>query len=144
MNVFKQLRQEHRFTQEHLSYLLHVDQTTVSKWETDKALPEPNMLIKLSELYDCSIDYLLGRSDIRHPNGLHPPSITYSKLVLTRNLSDEPAPPFKVKAVEAEVIEKYRLLSERSQSTLRQLLDLMVENEPQGPKQVKPPKDKKN
>ena len=64
MNVFKQLRQEHRFTQAYLSYLLHVDQTTVSKWETDKALPEPNMLIKLSELYDCSIDYLLGRSDI--------------------------------------------------------------------------------
>lgn len=144
MNVFKQLRQEHRFTQAYLSFLLHIDQTTVSKWETDKALPEPNMLIKLSELYDCSIDYLLGRSDIRHPNDLHPPSTTYKKLALTRYLSDEPPPPFKVKAVEAEVIEKYRLLSERSQSTLRQLLDLMVENEPQGPKQVKPPKDKQN
>ena len=70
--------------------------------------------------------------------------ITYKKLALTRHLSDEPPPPFKVKAAEAELIEKYRLLSERSQSTLRQLLDLMVENEPQGPKQVKPPKDKKN
>ena len=144
MNVFKQLRQEHGFTQEYLSYLLHIDQTTVSKWETDRALPEANMLIKLSELYNCSIDYLLGRSTSRHPNDLNPPSITHKMLALARNLSDQPPPPFKVKAAEAKLIEKYRLLSQRSQSNLQRLLDLMVENEPQGPKQIKPPKDKKN
>ena len=34
----------------------------ISKWKTG-AIPSGEMLIKISEYLDCSIDYLLGRSD---------------------------------------------------------------------------------
>jgi len=53
------LRKEHNYTQEEFAALLEVSRQAVSKWESDLAYPETDRLIKLSELFGCSIDYLL-------------------------------------------------------------------------------------
>ncbi len=53
------LRKQNNYTQEQLAELLGVSRQAISKWESDSAYPETEKLIKLSRLYDCSLDYLL-------------------------------------------------------------------------------------
>ncbi|MGN0575212.1 MAG: helix-turn-helix domain-containing protein [Ruminococcus sp.] len=53
------LRRENNYTQEQLSELLGVSRQSVSKWESDTAYPETSKLIRLSELFSCTTDYLL-------------------------------------------------------------------------------------
>ncbi len=54
------LRKRKGMTQEELSAQLGVSRQSVSKWEMDVSFPETDKLIKLSKLYECSIDYLLS------------------------------------------------------------------------------------
>ena len=61
------LRKEHNFTQEQLAELLGVSRQAVSKWESGLAFPETEKLIRISELYGCSVDYLL-KEDISQPS----------------------------------------------------------------------------
>ena len=53
------LRRENNYTQEQLADILGVSRQSVSKWESDVAYPETDKLVKLGELYNCSMDYLL-------------------------------------------------------------------------------------
>lgn len=55
------LRKEHNYTQEQLADILGVSRQAISKWESDIAYPETEKLIRLGELYDCSMDYLLKK-----------------------------------------------------------------------------------
>lgn len=54
------LRRKKGLTQEELSDLLMVSRQSVSRWEMDAAFPETDKLIKLSKLFECSIDFLLN------------------------------------------------------------------------------------
>lgn len=62
MNKFKELRTRKKLTQVELAKLLHLNQTTVGKWENEKAFPDYQTLISLSKFYNVSTDYLLGNS----------------------------------------------------------------------------------
>lgn len=53
------LRKENNYTQEQLASILEVSRQAVSKWESDVTYPETEKLLKLGELYKCSMDYLL-------------------------------------------------------------------------------------
>ena len=53
------LRKENNYTQEQLADILEVSRQSVSKWESDIAYPETDKLIRMSKLFDCSMDYLL-------------------------------------------------------------------------------------
>lgn len=53
------LRKENNYTQEQLAALLGVSRQAISKWESDSAWPETDKLIRLSDLFDCTVDYLL-------------------------------------------------------------------------------------
>lgn len=46
-------------TQDQLAEALGVSRQTISKWELDVTLPETSKLVKLSEVLEVSIDYLL-------------------------------------------------------------------------------------
>lgn len=67
-NRIKKLRKEKALTQKELSEILGLDQTTVSKWELGKAIPDSAMLIRLSDFFDVSTDYLLGISSLYYPD----------------------------------------------------------------------------
>ncbi len=56
------LRRENNYTQEQLAELLGVSRQAISKWESSLAYPETDKLIRISELFDCSLDYLLKDS----------------------------------------------------------------------------------
>ena len=57
----KELRASAGLSQKALASKLFVSQQAVARWETDKATPNPETLAKLSEIFDVSTDYLLGR-----------------------------------------------------------------------------------
>ncbi|WP_420314589.1 helix-turn-helix domain-containing protein [Anaerotignum propionicum] len=42
-----------------------VSQETISGYEIDKAVPPADMLVKLADCLNTSVDYLLGRTDIK-------------------------------------------------------------------------------
>ena len=52
-------RKQKRMTQNELAQLLNVDRSTVAKWENGKSLPRTEILIKLADLFGCTIDELV-------------------------------------------------------------------------------------
>lgn len=46
-------------TQEHLAMLLGVSRQSVTKWESEKSYPEMDKLIKLCQIFDCTLDDLV-------------------------------------------------------------------------------------
>ena len=63
MNRIKELRELHRMTQIRLSIELEVSQETISAYEKGKYHPSFQTLVKLSEIFGTSIDYIMGLSD---------------------------------------------------------------------------------
>ena len=59
------LRAEKGLSQEGLANELGVSRQAVSKWEAGAAMPELAKLIAIAQLFDVSLDYLVGRSDQR-------------------------------------------------------------------------------
>lgn len=68
MNRIKKLREEFQMTQQELAEKLNGAKSTVAMYENETRKPSMEVLIKLSEIFNCSIDYLLGKSDIKNPN----------------------------------------------------------------------------
>ena len=64
MNNIKHLRKNANMTQIQLSQLLETDQSTISKWELGKCLPDIQTLIKLADYFHVSLDFVLGRTSI--------------------------------------------------------------------------------
>lgn len=59
----KTLREEHHFSQLKLSQELLVSQQTIAKWESGKTTPNPEMIKRISDFFNVTTDYLLGRTD---------------------------------------------------------------------------------
>ena len=56
-------REDKDFTQRELAEMLNVDQRVYSNYETGKREIPAHLLVKLAEIYQTSIDYLLGRTN---------------------------------------------------------------------------------
>lgn len=59
VNISK-LRKEHAMTQEQLAEALGVTFASVSKWERGVAIPELNLIAEMADLFEVSIDALIG------------------------------------------------------------------------------------
>lgn len=106
---FRELRKEKGFTQKELSEMLNLNQTTVSHWELGTALPDVKTLIKLAEIYDVSIDFILGFSDYYYPDRIP-----------TSSLSDD----------EKELVDTFRRMTKETQAiTLDTVHSLAGDNE---------------
>ncbi|MGG6439786.1 helix-turn-helix domain-containing protein [Saccharococcus caldoxylosilyticus] len=57
----KYLRKQQHWTQEQLAQYLNISRSQISKWENGDLLPDVQSLQKLSNLYNVSIDFLIGR-----------------------------------------------------------------------------------
>lgn len=53
------LRRENNYTQEQFAELLGVSRQSISKYESNLAYPDTDKLIKISDLFGCTLDYLL-------------------------------------------------------------------------------------
>ena len=67
--------------QDNMANKLNVLQGTVSKWKTGKQIPNPETLVMIAELYDVSLDWLLGLSDVKERNSLALDRISYAQVI---------------------------------------------------------------
>lgn len=65
------LRSEHGYSQEQLADLVGVSRQAVSKWETGSSMPDIDNLVRLSELYEQSLDIIVKGTEAEStaPNG---------------------------------------------------------------------------
>ncbi|MFL0197802.1 helix-turn-helix domain-containing protein [Clostridium sp. WILCCON 0269] len=66
-NRLKLLREEHGLTQQMVATILKVERPTIAGYETNRKQPDYEKINILADYFNVSIDYLLGRSDIRNP-----------------------------------------------------------------------------
>ena len=67
----RNLREDADYTQEYIAKLLNVNQRTYSRYENSEHAIPLSILSFLADFYETSVDYLIGRTDIRTP---YPPS----------------------------------------------------------------------
>jgi len=63
----KKLREEKDLTQAQVAKILGVSRTTYTQYETGKSEPDLATVSKLAEIYETSVDFLLGKTDISTP-----------------------------------------------------------------------------
>lgn len=59
----KELRIERNLTQSDLASFLGLNQTAIGKYERSELEPNLQNLEKIADFFECSVDYLIGRSD---------------------------------------------------------------------------------
>lgn len=96
-----QLRKEKGYsTRNEFADFLGIPSTTLRNYETDAREPGHSFLIKMSEIFDASVDYLLGITEDR-----------------------ERTSPYDLKTSEIEHIKKYRSLDLYGQETVNYILE---------------------
>ena len=66
MNRIKLLREENHITQEELAKKLELSKGIISLYEKEDRKPSLEILLKLSEIFNCSIDYLLCKTTLKN------------------------------------------------------------------------------
>lgn len=61
-----QLRKEKKLSQEALGEKLNVARQTVSKWELGETTPEMDKLVKMSEIFEISLDNLMKDAEVEN------------------------------------------------------------------------------
>ncbi|GGK03594.1 hypothetical protein GCM10007063_27340 [Lentibacillus kapialis] len=61
----KFLREQNGWTQEQLAIKLNISRYVVTRWESNKVIPDLESLIKLSELFNVTIDHIVGNHSFR-------------------------------------------------------------------------------
>ncbi|MBQ7794929.1 MAG: helix-turn-helix transcriptional regulator [Clostridia bacterium] len=81
----KELRLAMNYSQVELASKLSVTKQTVSNWENDNIQPSIDVLIKLSNFFGVSTDYLLGRDDIPRldVSGLSNQEISHINMIIS-------------------------------------------------------------
>lgn len=60
---FKDMREDKDWTQEYMAGLLFIARSTYSAYENGANAPPLEILIRISEIYSVSVDYLLDLTD---------------------------------------------------------------------------------
>lgn len=63
----KDLREDNDFSQNNISQILNIKQQTYSYYENGKRTIPYELIIKLAETYNTSIDYILGLTNMKEP-----------------------------------------------------------------------------
>lgn len=84
----KKLRMTKALTQQDLAVCLNISKSNISKYENGTIEPSFEILIKISDYFEVSIDYLLGKTDIEN---IYKNTSTY-KFVDMADINDVIAP----------------------------------------------------
>ena len=104
----KILRTEKSISQKQLADVVSVSQQSINKYENHNIEPDIETLCKIADYFDTSVDYLIGRSDIRR--------------------KIETVTPFDLNAEEAKLVNEYRNLSSRQRMSIRLIIENYREN----------------
>lgn len=107
----KELRLGKNLTLEQLGLVFHVTKQAISRWETGDRIPSLEMVYMLSEYFNVSTDYLLGKSDYKTTNNI-------IKSDIQQNLSSN----------ESELLEEFRTLDKYEQNIIKGKISEMIYN----------------
>ena len=68
-NKLKALRFQYGYSQKQVADKIDVSSSIISAYETGERTPSAEVLLSLSNIYNCSVDYLLGKQSIE-PNAI--------------------------------------------------------------------------
>lgn len=91
----KSLRKERNLSQDELAEKINIDGRQISRYENDKMNPSIDVLIKLAEAFNISVDYLLFSDIPKKPLRQKYTSII-EKLELIENMSNEDQQAFMI------------------------------------------------
>jgi len=80
--MLKQCRERKGLTQEDVAERLHITRQAVSKWERGINEPDIETIIRLSDIYEVTLDHLL-RGDLSIVRKLAAKEKSYKKLLVT-------------------------------------------------------------
>lgn len=61
----KQLRQEFGISQQRLADAVNVSQPSINKYENHNIEPDIDVLIRLADYFNTSVDYIIGHTQVR-------------------------------------------------------------------------------
>lgn len=64
----KQERINANFTQKNISDKVEISEISYNRYENNQRTPTLEIISKIADVFDCSVDYLLGRTDKREVN----------------------------------------------------------------------------
>lgn len=102
----KKLRLEKSLGQKELAEMLDVGRNTVSMWESGLRYPSRERMEKLSDIFNCDVDYLYCKSNVRQK----------ARIDKDGNML------FAISEPEAILVEKYRNADEDTQRMVNRLL----------------------
>lgn len=108
----KQLREENHLTLEELSKKLNIGRSTISNYERDYRRPDINTIKHISDFFDVTVDYLLGKTDMRN-----------YKVSKKEQMADEIIQVL----IEKKLIEKDEKLTDEKREWLLELLKKAIE-----------------
>ena len=59
--MLKSLRRERKITQKNLAEVLHISQTSISKYERGEAFPDLEIVVKMADFFGVSLDEFVNR-----------------------------------------------------------------------------------
>ena len=65
--ILSTLREEKDMKQHEVAEKVHVTKSAISSYETGSSQPSYSVLVALADLYDVSVDFLSGRTQMRLP-----------------------------------------------------------------------------
>ncbi len=65
--AIRALREDRDWTQQQVADMLHLNRRTYSAYENGVNAITPELLIQLADLYQTSVDYLLGLTSVKEP-----------------------------------------------------------------------------
>lgn len=81
----QQLRKQKNISQEELAQILEVSRQSVSKWESGQSVPEIDKIVRLSDIFEVTTDYLLKDTNDEQTAVKEDKSITEKAQMLTPN-----------------------------------------------------------
>ena len=61
----KELREEKELNQEEFAKILNVSRSSIGMYESGKREPSDELKKQMADFFNCSVDYLIGNSDIK-------------------------------------------------------------------------------
>ena len=111
--ILKNLRIESGLTQNELSEKLGIGQATIACYENGKREPHIFNLIAYADFFECTLDYLVGRSD------------DLGNIVVDMNKTK--SSKFTVSQEENQLLSKYRKLNATAKNKLNGYIDGLSE-----------------
>ena len=106
--ILKKLRQDYNLTQDELAKKIDTSRSNIANYENDKNMPSVDILEKLAKLFNCTTDYLLGKSDIRNPEKVQEDPLGLAKIGFS--------------------MDNYTPLTEKQKEQVRDLLEVILKD----------------